>query len=160
MHTYEKLAQELMETIDRKGPVPPKDKISASIRGEMAVLRLLGEEGRQIAAGEISRQLNMTTSRIAAVLGSLQKKGFITRETDSEDKRRVLVELTQRGRDFRAERKADALRHMQQMLMRLGEDDAREFVRLMKRMSEILPELSPPPHPQADGKEDNETNNQ
>ncbi|MBR3794570.1 MAG: winged helix DNA-binding protein [Clostridia bacterium] len=140
---YEMLAKELMDAIEQNGPVPPKDKISESIRGEMAVLRLLGRENRQIAAGEISRLLNMTTSRIAAVLGSLEKKAFITRRTDPEDKRRVLVALTEKGRAFYAERKEEVRRHVKMMLMRLGEDDAREYVRLMKRISEILPEIAP-----------------
>lgn len=144
MELYEKLAKELMEAIAKRGPVPPKDKIGESIRGEMAVLRLLGEKDGQIAAGEISRLLNMTTSRIAAVLGSLEKKAYITRQADDADKRRVLVELTEKGRAFHAEKKAEACRHMQQILMRLGEEDAHEFVRLMKRMAEILPELAPP----------------
>lgn len=144
MSAYEKLARELMEAIGGKRPVPPKDKISESIRGEMAVLRLLGEEKQQISAGEISRMLNMTTSRVAAVLGSLEKKGFITRETDTMDKRRVLVELTDKGSAFHAKRKEEAQQHIQRLLMMLGEQDAREFVRLLKRMAQILPELGPP----------------
>ena len=144
MERYERLAWELMESIAKRGPVPPKDKIGESIRGEMAVLRLLGEMDSQIAAGEISRLLNMTTSRTAAVLGSLEKKAFITRLADDTDKRRVLVELTETGRAFHAEKKAEACRHMQQILIRLGEEDAGEFVRLMKRVTEILPELAPP----------------
>ena len=146
MEPYEKLARELMEAMAQRGPVPPKDKIGESMRGEMAVLRLLGEKDCQVAAGEISRLLNMTTSRIAAVLGSLEKKAFITRQTDETDKRRVLVELTDQGRAFHEARKAEACRHMQQILVRLGEEDAHEFVRLMKRISQILPELTPLNH--------------
>lgn len=144
MHAYEELAQELMDAIGKKGPVPPKDKISESVRGEMAVLRLLGEEKRKMSAGEISRLLNMTTSRIAAVLGSLEKKGFIIRKTDQSDKRRVLVALTDKGSAFHARRKDEAQQHIQRLLIMLGEQDAREFVRLMKRLAQILPELGPP----------------
>lgn len=143
MNIYEALTKELMEAFAARRAVPPKDKISESIRGEMAVLRLLGEEQLPIAAGEISRVLNMTTSRIAAVLASLEKKEFITRRSDDEDKRRVLVALTDKGRDFHAAKKAEAHMHMQQLLMRLGEDDAREYVRLMKRVAQILPEITP-----------------
>ena len=143
MNIYEQLTNELMEAFSCKRSLPPKNKITESIRGEMAVLSLLGVENRQIAAGEISRMLNMTTSRIAAVLGSLEKKEFITRQTDEEDKRRVLVGLTDKGSHFHTEKKEEAYRHMQNLLSRLGEEDAREYVRLMKRIFEILPELAP-----------------
>lgn len=143
MDLYRQLTIELMEAFSSKQSVPPKDKIGESIRGEMAVLRLLGEENRQIAAGEISRMLNMTTSRIAAVLGTLEKKGYITRQTDKEDKRRVLAGLTEKGFRFHEQKKEEAYQHMQQLLSRLGEDDAREYVRLVKRIFEILPEIEP-----------------
>ena len=42
------------------------------MRGEMAVLRLLAVEKQPLLAGEISKKLSMTTSRIAAVLNSLE----------------------------------------------------------------------------------------
>lgn len=68
-----------------------EEQISATLRGEMAVMRLLGlnrNQHMQMAAGEISRQLGMTTSRIAAVLNSLEKKQLIVRRVDPKDRRR------------------------------------------------------------------------
>ena len=143
MTYYEALAQEMMSALDQTIKSPPQEGISAAMRGEMAVLRLLRREEKPLPAGEISRTLSMTTSRIAAVLGSLEKKEMILRKADQADKRRVLVELTDKGCSFHAQKKEEAYRYMQQLLFRLGEDDAREYVRLMKRIFEILPELVP-----------------
>ena len=100
MTNYSALAQELLHALDTAGPRPPHEDISQTQRGEMAVLRLLAEENRQLLAGEISRGLGMTTSRIAAVLNSLEKKDMITRCADPADRRRVVVALTARGEDF------------------------------------------------------------
>ena len=50
-----------------------------------------------MTAGELSSRLSMATSRVAAVLGSLEKKGLLERENDAVDRRRVLVSLTQAG---------------------------------------------------------------
>ena len=50
-----------------------------------------------MTAGELSSRLSMTTSRVAAVLGILEKKGLLERENDAVDRRRVLVSLTQAG---------------------------------------------------------------
>ena len=64
------LADELLRIMDENPHSLHDDQISATLRGEMAVMRLLGGQGTpcQLAAGEISRKLSMTTSRIAAVL--------------------------------------------------------------------------------------------
>lgn len=159
MINYEELARELMEVFDRRGPVPPQDKVSKSIRGEMAVLRLLDHEKRMMTAGDISRISGMKTPRIAAVLNSLEKKKLIERCTDEKDKRRVMVNLTPRGEEFCLKCKEEATAHMAKILFYLGEEDAREYVRLMKRMNEILPLVGPPEHEEMN-EERNEKRNQ
>jgi len=143
MSDYKRLAKEMLENLDH-GPVPHKDKVSAVMRGEMAVMRLLENESRVMTAGEISQKLKMTTARIAAVLNSLQKKELIERYADETDKRRVMVKLTQKGVAFCLKRKEEAVEHMAKVLEHLGEEDARTFARLMKRIHEILPQIGPP----------------
>lgn len=142
MDIYVSLAEELMEALDRKKKGPPHEEVNAAMRGELAVLRLLEDEGRPLSAGEISRLLRMTTSRIAAVLGALDKKGMIVRSTDAKDRRRVLVTLTQKGVALGRRKKQTVIRSMSYTLSRLGEHDAREFVRLIQRVQDVLP---PPP---------------
>lgn len=145
MNPYIRLAEELMEALDRKKKGPPHEEVNVAMRGEMAVLRLLEDENRALTAGEISRLLQMTTSRIAAVLGTLEKKGMILRTADAQDKRRVMVTLTEKGVSLGRLKKQRVINDMSYMLSQLGEEDAKEFVRLMKRMHEILPPPPPPP---------------
>lgn len=143
MAYYESLAEELMRSLDSRPKGPPGGEISAAMRGEMAVLRLLKREEKPLPAGEISRALSMTTSRIAAVLGSLEKKGMILRQVDAADKRRVLVTLTQKGGACCQRRRQEVLSHMTEMLRYLGEEDAAHFVRIMKRTHEFMQERPP-----------------
>ena len=140
MTNYSALAQELLHALDTAGPRPPHEDISQTQRGEMAVLRLLARERRQMLAGEISRSLSMTTSRIAAVLNSLERKGMIIRCADPGDRRRVVVRLTPSGEDFCLARRRDAERDFAHLLERLGEEDARQFVHLLGRVFAILSE--------------------
>ena len=151
MDRYKELALELICEMDKKHKGPPHEEVGAVVRGEMAVLRLLDKEKRSMSAGDISRLLSMTTSRVAAVLNSLQKKEMILRDTDAEDKRRVLVTLTDSGRDFCKERREQAISDMTALLAGLGEEDAAHFVRIMKRIHEIMPG---PPHMRKREKED------
>ena len=143
MELYSSLAKELLESLDRKKKGPPHEDVSASMRGEMAVMRMLADEGKPVTAGNISKTLRMTTSRIAAVLSSLEKKELIQRICDEADKRRVLVTLTDKGMDFCKKRKQHVIDDMSYMLSQLGEEDARHFVRLMTRVHDIMP---PPQH--------------
>lgn len=143
MNEYEALAKELMHSIDQHKKAPPHERISASMRGEMAVLRLLEHETQPLTAGEISRKLGMTTPRIAAVLGSLEKKGMILREADEHDKRRIQVTLTPQGSGFCQQKKEHALKDMTRLLTQLGSEDAHHFVRIMKRIHTFAPP-SPP----------------
>lgn len=139
MDRYDMLAEELMQSMDRHKKGPPHEEVSAAMRGEMAVMRLLMTEGKPMTAGELSRSLSMTTSRIAAVLGSLEKKGMLVRTADDADRRRVLAALTNEGKNLCQKRRAHAKRHMTDMLASLGEEDAMHFVRIMKRIHEIMP---------------------
>ena len=145
MTEYEALARELMHSFDTRKKAPPHEEISATMRGEMAVLRLLSQEASAMTAGEVSRKLRMTTSRIAAVLGSLEKKGMILRQADAGDKRRVQVVLTDKGSAFCQRKKEQALADMAHLLSQLGQEDARHFVRIMGRIHQF----TPPSHPDA-----------
>lgn len=138
MNEYEELAYAFLRDMAKKKRLPPHgDEVSASMRGEMAVLRLLGESGLPLTAGDLSRDLRMTTSRIAAVLNSLQKKGMIERGEDAQDRRRVLVRLTAAGSALCEHRKARVRERLAAIFEHLGMEDTREFMRIMARVFEI-----------------------
>ena len=70
------------------------------------------------------------------MLGSLQKKGLLERESDEKDRRRVLVSLTEAGDRLCEKRKWHFMNKISQMLSMLGED-APTFVHLLGRVFEI-----------------------
>ena len=121
------LTEEMTRLLDEHPRGARENRFSASLCGEMAVMRLLHNgTKKKMTAGELSSRLSMTTSRVAAVLGSLEKKGLLERENDAVDRRRVLCE----------KRKAHFKSKIALLLSMLG-DDAPEFVRLLGRMFEI-----------------------
>ena len=143
MNEYEALAHAFLSDMAGKKRLPPHgDDVSASMRGEMAVLRLLGESSLPLTAGDLSRDLRMTTSRIAAVLNSLQRKGMIERGADALDRRRVLVRLTAEGSALCEHRKACVRERLAAIFERLGMEDTREFMRIMGRVFDINEALS------------------
>ncbi|MDO5378646.1 MAG: winged helix DNA-binding protein [Clostridia bacterium] len=142
MDRYKKLANEFLEEMECKGFLPPHPSdVGASMRGEMAVLRLLDQKKRRLTAGEISKFLNMTTPRIAAVLNSLERKGVIERGGDESDRRRVLVTLTERGNACCREKKDAMLTRLAMVFEAIGPEDAEAFIRLMLKVAEAAVRL-------------------
>lgn len=70
----------------------------AIVNGEEAVLYWLYTEERPLLSGEISRFMKLSSGRTANILNSLEKKGLISRERNSQDKRQVSVCLTEKGK--------------------------------------------------------------
>lgn len=131
------LTKEMIRLLDEHPRAARDNRFSAIMCGEMAVMRLLHSGAKQkMTAGELSSRLGMTTSRVAAVLGSLQKKGLLERESDEEDRRRVMVSLTEAGDRLCEKRKRHFMSKISKMLAMLGED-APTFVHLLGRVFEI-----------------------
>ncbi|MDK2808402.1 MAG: hypothetical protein PWP24_1137 [Clostridiales bacterium] len=132
---YRELAKEFMEMMHQMHRSKGQKKINDSMQGESFVLFYISEHEGNVIPSDISNAMEISSARIAATLNSLEKKGFIERKIDVEDRRRILIELTEEG-------KKEANRH-QEMVMRitinmleyLGEQDAKEFVRIMKKLS-------------------------
>ena len=63
------LTEELVRLLDEYPREARDNRFSSTLRGEMAVMRLLHNSRQKMTAGELSSRLDMATSRIAAVLG-------------------------------------------------------------------------------------------
>jgi DNA-binding MarR family transcriptional regulator len=65
---------------------------------DLNCLNILALSG-QLTAGELARATGLTTASITGVLDRLEEAGFVRRERDSQDRRRVVVHLdATRGR--------------------------------------------------------------
>jgi DNA-binding MarR family transcriptional regulator len=57
-------------------------------------LDVIQQSGR-ISAGELAERAGLTSGSITAVIDRLEEKGYVRRVADPEDRRRVLLELTE-----------------------------------------------------------------
>lgn len=137
---YQSLAREYMVTLHQLRRRNNQDKITDSMRGEHFVLKFLSMHGGRAIPSEISKEMGISTARIAAALGSLESKGLITRRIDERDRRRILVELTDAGRAQQNEHENMIMGMLEHMLRNLGETDSLEFLRILKRIAEHPPE--------------------
>lgn len=134
---YRQLAEDLFNSIKRSGRPPFPEEPGGISRGESGILMYLTHRGDGALAGELSKWFGITTGRVATALNGLERKGFIERRKDAGDKRRVRVYTTEKGRAFAMKRHEEAMRGMECLLRKLGEHDAKEFVRILKRIHEM-----------------------
>lgn len=137
MDRYEALARAFFEAMDGSCRRAPGNRVSETMRGEAAVMRLFMREGRSLTPGEICRLLGMSSSRVAAVLAALEKKGLLVRESDAADRRRVPAALTDAGAAFCKAQQRQAVLDFAAVLQQLGEEDAEQFVRILRRVLEL-----------------------
>ncbi len=118
----------------------PAKVVLEVLQGEAALLAYLHKVKAESTPTEISNWLHISTSRVATMLGSLDKKGLITYRHDHVDRRRVYVALTESGVAVATEREESVIALFQQLLDDLGQEDAREYLRLTRRVARLSQE--------------------
>ena len=134
---YEDLARQLIGEFESMHRFM-STRVSNAVSGEMAVMRALMLANGELTPSQIADRAWVSTPRVANILRSLEAKNWITREPDKTDRRRVIVKVTKHGLATLEEKRALSNRKTGEFLAELGPDDARELVRLVHRMSEIV----------------------
>ena len=134
---YESLADELFHIMCQFSKIPCQEQPRNFATGEMAILFYLNSIQDGATAGEICNYLKVTTGRIASALNSLGKKHFIQRMSHADDRRKITVYITSSGREYILQNYEDGLIVTQNALENLGEDDAKELIRIMKKLMDI-----------------------
>jgi len=141
---YQESAKELLNYLiigERIGHII-QGNIAEIAKGELAVIIYLLDENNGASAREISQRFHINTSRVAAILNGLSKKGFIKRKEDPIDRRKIHVYITEKGKEYGETRRQDILNHVCELLIQLGENDAQEHIRIMKKISHICQRIS------------------
>ena len=136
---YKKFAEEFVDSMSkmRKSHKSPGAIMHELMSGEYALLSLLSDEG-ETSPSKLSKALDRSAARIANTLKALENKGFVKRSYDKIDRRRVLVSITEKGKDFVSRKKAECTSMMASLMEHLGEKDAEELIRLEKKAAMLL----------------------
>ena len=127
---YRELAADFLKCLHAMRKAGPHHNINESLRGETFALQYIFLHEGPVLPGEISSEMGISSARIAAALNSLERKGLVTRRIDFSDRRRILVELTEKGVESAKAHGNELLDNTTKLLSALSEEDAREFVRI------------------------------
>ena len=138
------LYRELAKRLARQGfelrRYRPSRELSSNTGGLAAVMGVLATSADPLSPGDLARKTGVTDARIANALRALEAKGLVVRRPSATDRRRVEVTLTERGRAFADGHTEGMERFIADFLAELGEDDARDLVRVLDRVLDVLRE--------------------
>lgn len=118
----------LAELINRKINRDVQD----SLRGEYGVLRYLVYVEDEVNAGVLTEQLHVVPGRMTDILKSLEAKGFVRRYRDENDKRKIKVCITEKGKIEALKKRQHISEEYQGLFGILGKEDTKELIRLLK----------------------------
>lgn len=131
---YTALANELLSVRANLLQVPASQQLSQMVKGEMFVLNYLVTHETIIHPKELSEKMAVTTARIASLLNHMEEKKLISRYTDPEDSRQIVVILTQEGKLAIQAVRAKVISYVSTMLEGLGPEDAEAYIRIQKKI--------------------------
>lgn len=108
---------------------------------QIRALFRLGAEGGEATAGELAKQADLSPASMTAMLDHLEEGGVITRRRSAQDRRVVVVALTEHGHELVAAKRAAWDAYMREMLAEFSEGDLEAACRVMRRLAGMLDEL-------------------
>lgn len=101
---------------------------------QFAALAKLLERG-PLSQNRLGRATAMDAATIKGVIGRLQDRGLVTTTPDPDDRRRLLVALTEAGRAFAEDCQARARRITATTLAPLSSGEARQLLTMIRKLT-------------------------
>lgn len=110
-----------------------KNRSSNQTQGK--VLKILYKKG-SLSQKEVQEILDVKPGSISEIITKLEKRELVIRVQDPEDKRRVLLELTEKGRQDVEEFSRNYQNSVMKFFEVLDEDERQEFGRILVKLLE------------------------
>ena len=105
-------------------------------RTDMRCLELIGRLG-PLTAGRLAEESGLTTGAVTFILDRLEEAGMVTRRRDTEDRRRVWVEINPDAREQLQEMQQPVAEQMREVTQRFKADElavVRDYMRQAKEV--------------------------
>ena len=132
---YNVKAKEIFDSItNRKRFI---DKMPSNIsQGESGVLLYLSNNNN-VSQSELSEKLNVTIPRILAIINTLRAKKLIIKRIDSNDKRRTIISITEKGKKDIIQKKKNAISFIEKIIKELSDEEIEQYISINRKIEEI-----------------------
>ena len=111
-------------------------------KGEFGLLNYIYFETKEVSAGMLSEKLKVSTARIASVLNSLEAKKLIKRKIGTDDKRKVVVEITTEGKEIIKKYQEEVVNKVSYIISKIGQEKAKQYFDIMLEINSIIDDSS------------------
>lgn len=126
---YNKAAEELFVTMKNQSKSRTTELFQEFSHGEKMVLQCLSKRvGTPTLPSDIAVKTDTSTARIATILNGLESKGLVTREISRQDRRKILVALTGKGKKEIEEIQRRFVGYLSKVLEQMGSEAAQSFI--------------------------------
>ncbi len=131
---------QLMKQFPR--PKLKQSSIDGLTRSEYELLVMLvmslGDNKKAFTVTEISNLLQITPAGVTHLINPLEENGYIERMQDRNDRRIVLIGLTEKGTQVAKALISEVQENLIGLVNYLGEEDSRTLLRLMSKSIEFF----------------------
>jgi DNA-binding MarR family transcriptional regulator len=106
-------------------------------RTDMRCLDLIGRLG-PLTAGRLAEESDLTTGAVTFILDRLEEAGMVTRRRDTEDRRRVWVEIVPEAQERLVGLQQPVAEGMRQVTMRFKPDELAIVLDYMRQAKEVF----------------------
>ena len=108
-------------------------------QGRFTVLMLLNRgSGHPSTPAELADEAGVTRATMTGLLDTLERDGIVSRESDSEDRRTVLVRLTDTGRSLLERMLPDYFESVTRIMKPLNASQRKQLVGLLQQIQQGL----------------------
>ena len=127
---------EFMEVVTEYNKVKETKPLTNPDKGCIAVMsRIYLNKG--MCSHEIAKELNLSRARLSSIVKKLKKKKYITTRFQINDKRKILIEITEEGSKVVKESYRKMKERLNNLFIKLGEEKTNLMISLLKDVLKI-----------------------
>ena len=112
--------------------------IAEMLEGEHAVLSYILKEKQDVTPTNISLKLGITKSRVTAILNSLHEKELVLLKRKSDDRRKIIVSLTEKGEEAIVSKMIALDNKILKLIEELGVEKSITLIEILNDINQII----------------------
>lgn len=109
---------------------------------EFILMREVAENTKEsynsMALTEVREYLSVSKAAVSQMLNSLEKRGYIVREIDPNNRRNIIVILTEEGKTVFEKKNQEFYDRFEMVIRGIGEKDVSQFIAMINKMSDAM----------------------
>ena len=94
---------------------------------------LVKSENKSVNVSELAEGLHVSMQSISRTLKSLENKGYIVREVDSDNRRNTLIKLSKKGNELVEKKKKDVEGYFERVFSHFTEEELQQYLNFQEK---------------------------